>query len=184
MKNALMKFAGFFVEKVPIEEQVAPPGATPTGEAGSAAGPATAHPGSSPADLMQGHFPSPSGRVAMPPSPGQPRPEQQRPVAVALRAWIPQEYAAYLTPFGLHVIAAGGELTVEQARAYGAQVLVVSAECLGSHTHLLVHPQLPTVFVTPQPTMIPPNAGVVQVQEPLRASEVAQAAREALAAWQ
>ena len=104
-------------------------------------------------------------------------------IAMALRAWVPQEYASYLAPYGLHVIAAGGELTVDQALAWGAQVLVVSAECLGSHTHLLVHPQLPTVFVTPQPMTLPEAPGVVQVLEPLRASEVANAAREALTAW-
>jgi hypothetical protein len=194
MKNALMKFAGFFVEKVPIEEPI---GQQPAGgqhtparqQQPSPQAPPTPQPVQQPAmaqpqpGLMQGHFPSPSGTVAMPPPAGQPRQPQQAPLAVALRAWVPQEYATYLTPFGLHVIAAGGELTIEQARAYGAQVLVVSAECLGSHTHLLSAPQLPTVFIAPQTVMIPPSPGVVQVQEPLRASEVAQAAREAVTAW-
>lgn len=166
MKNVLMKFAGFFVEKVPVEEPVSRP-----------AGPG-AQRGHQP-DALHGHFPSPSGATAMPGS----REAPPTPLAVALRAWVPQEYASYLTPFGLHVIAAGGELTVEQARAYGAQALVVSAECLGSHTHLLSHPQLPTVFITPQPMMLPPVPGVVQVQEPIKASEVAAASREAAAAW-
>lgn len=105
------------------------------------------------------------------------------PIAVALRAWVPQEYAAHLAPFGLHVIAAGGSVTSEQARGWGADVLVISAECLGQDLHLLQQPQLPTVFITPQPVMIPDVAGVVQVQEPLRASDVAQAAREASGAF-
>ena len=105
------------------------------------------------------------------------------PIAVALRAWVPQEYAAHLAPYGVHVIAAGGSVTSEQARGWGADVLVVSAECLGQDVHLLQQPQLPTVFITPQPVMIPGLAGVVQVQEPLRASDVARAAREAAAAF-
>ena len=105
------------------------------------------------------------------------------PIAVALRAWVPQEYAAHLAPFGVHVIAAGGSVTSEQAQGWGADVLVVSAECLGQDVHLLQQPQLPTVFITPQPVMIPDVAGVVQVQEPLRASDVAQAARDAAAAF-
>jgi hypothetical protein len=179
MKNSLLKFAGLFVEKVPVDDP-----ARPGGRAGSV------HPAA-----LQGHFPSASGTVARPPGQQQPAagaangagagaaPVPQRPLAVALRAWVPQEYAVYLASYGLHVIAAGGELTVEQAGQWGAQVLVVSAECLGSHTHLLTAPQLPTVFVTPQTMMIPEVQGVVQVQEPLRASEVATAAREAANAW-
>lgn len=198
MKNALLKFAGFFVEKVPIEQPVGQP---PTG--GSPARRQTALAGRH--DPLLSHFPSPSGAVAHPqsqqqqlqhaqqqqqptqspgpPAPGAPQQPQHAPLALALRAWVPQEYATYLAPFGLHVIAAGGELTAEQARAYGAQVLLVSAECLGSHTHLLSHPQLPTIFVAPQPVMMPSVPGVVQVQEPLRASDVAQAARDAVGTW-
>jgi hypothetical protein len=107
----------------------------------------------------------------------------QQPIAVALRAWVPQEYAAHLAPHGLHVIAAGGSVTSEQARGWGADVLIVSAECLGQDTHLLQQPQLATVLITPQPVMIPEVPGVLQVQEPLRASDVAIAAREAATAW-
>lgn len=155
---------------------------------------------------MVGHFPSPSGRTALPPGYQQPPAHQQpvatpqrpvgavpgghvpgqpaqRPLAIALRAWVPQEYAGHLASHGLHVIAAGGELTVEQASAWGAQVLLVSSECLGSHTHLLTNPKLPTVFVAPQQMMIPAVPGVVQVHEPLRASEVASASRQATADW-
>ena len=110
-------------------------------------------------------------------------PEAGPAVAVALRAWVPQEYASYLAPYGLHVIAAGGELAPGDARTYGADVLIVSAECLGADTQMLAQPQLPTVFIAPKPTMIPNVQGVVQVLEPLRASEVATASREALAQW-
>ena len=188
MKNTLLKFAGFFVEKVPIEEPI---GHSPDPRGAQQQAPRQQQPHAPaqqrsqqpPPQVLQGHFPTPSGTTAMPPPQGQPRQQPVQAIAVALRAWVPQEYAAYLTPFGLHVIAAGGEITVEQARAYGAQVLIVSAECLGSHTHLLTHPQLPTVFITPQAMMIPPTAGVVQVQEPLRASEVATASRDAVTAW-
>jgi hypothetical protein len=107
----------------------------------------------------------------------------QAPIAVALRAWVPQEYASHLAPYGIHVIAAGGSVTSEQARGWGADVLVVSAECLGQDVHLLQQPQLPTVFISPQPVMLPDVPGVVQVQEPLRASDVAQATRDAAAAF-
>jgi hypothetical protein len=79
------------------------------------------------------------------------------------------------------VIAAGGSVTPEQARTWGAHVLVISAECLGQDLHLLQQPQMPTVFITPQPVMLPDASGVVQVQEPLRASDVAHAVREARA---
>jgi hypothetical protein len=204
VKNVLMKFAGFFVEKVPIEEPhaaAAPPAAggypgaaplqqqlpphpgfpqvqqQPAGapEHGFAAGAHQQQPAAP--DLLLGHWNAPPAQAA---APAQPR---QAPLAIALRAWVPQEYAAYLTPFALHVIAAGGELTVEQARAYGAQALVVSSECLGNQTQLLVSPQLPTVFIAPQPVSVPQRAGLVQVQEPLRASELASAVREAVASW-
>jgi len=50
----------------------------------------------------------------------------------------------------------------------------------GQDVHLLQQPQIPTVFVTPQPVMIPDVPGVLQVQEPLRASDVAHAVREAV----
>jgi hypothetical protein len=105
------------------------------------------------------------------------------PVAVALRAWVPEDHAAHLARFGVHVIAAGGDITSEQARGWGAQVLIVSAECLGQDMHLLQQPRMPTVFITPQPVMLPDVPGVVQAHEPLRASEVASAAREAVAAF-
>lgn len=181
MKNTLLKFAGFFVEKVPVDGAPTQSARPQTGRQQKSqrqqAQPQQPH--VPPQELMQGHFPSPSGATALP----MPQREPVAPLGVALRAWVPQEHAAQLAPFGLHVIAAGGELTYDQARAYGAQVLVVSAECLGSHTHLLTHPQLPTVFITPQPVLIPPRPGVVQVTEPLRASEVAQAARAAVASW-
>lgn len=196
-----MKFAGFFVEKVPIEQPGQPSGGSgPVGMSGGMptqsspdAGAAGMHgfpqgqpqfqpgmvgaPLADPAQqqaLLQGHWNTPTGA-----------PAQQRlsPLAIALRAWVPQEYAGYLTPFALHVIAAGGELTVEQARAYGAQALVVSSECLGNQTALLTSPQLPTVFISPQPVSIPQRAGLVQVQEPLRASELARAVRDAVTSW-
>jgi hypothetical protein len=102
---------------------------------------------------------------------------------VALRAIVPQEYAAHLAPYGLHVLAAGADVTGEQARGWGAQVLVISAECLGRELHLLQTPQLPTVFIAPQPVMLPEQPGVVQVHEPLHASDVARAVREAAHAW-
>jgi hypothetical protein len=204
MKNSLLKFAGLFVEKIPVDEVAGSAKQTPRPPSPAPA-PVAAQPGQGspnsqrpgqpaldgPAPLaLQGHFPTPSGHVALPRTQAGPvqhgvgaMPVGAPSIAIALRAWVPQEYAAVLAPFGLHVIAAGGELTVEQALTWGAHVLVVSAECLGSHTHLLVHPQLPTVFITPQPMTLPDAPGVLQVQEPLRASEVANAAREAMAAW-
>lgn len=124
-----------------------------------------------------GSFTGPDGTYQGAPTP------YGTPIAVALRAWVPQEYAAHLAPFGVHVIAAGGSVTSEQARGWGAQVLVISAECLGQDLHLLQQPQLPTVLITPQPVMLPDVAGVLQVQEPIRASEVARAAREAMDAF-
>ena len=211
MKNALMKFAGFFVEKVPIEEPQRTGGTGMQGHGGAGAQPGTlqpypgqgaaapsfhdpmapqvhhpqqqqpqvTNPFAQPATpgLLQGHWNAPAG-----PAGGAPQP-RHAPLAIALRAWVPQEYAGYLTPYALHVIAAGGELTVEQARAYGAQALVVSSECLGAQTTLLTSPQLPTVFVAPQAVSIPERAGLVQVQEPLRASELAAAVRDAVASW-
>lgn len=211
MKNALLKFAGLFVEKIPVDERGNPlPGTSAPKPAGSGAAqpsPSQQQPASAPQPAqpprpgqagqppmgapMQGHppggfGPGPSPAAwpgAAPPAapagaaPGAPA------IAVALRAWVPQEYAAHLAPYGLHVIAAGGSVTSEQARGWGADVLVVSAECLGQDMHLLQQPQLPTVFITPQPVMIPDVGGVVQVQEPLRASDVAHAAREAAASF-
>lgn len=197
-----MKFAGLFVEKVPVDEHGNPvasvppptnaPAATPQPGVGTGA-PApnvpmqatpVAMPGAQPLQgmPMQGQAPQPMpGAVAGVGGPaGAPT---GAPIAVALRAWVPQEYAAHLAPHGLHVIAAGGAVTSEQARGWGADVLVVSAECLGRDVQLLQQPQLPTVFITPQPVMLPDIPGVVQVQEPLRASDVAQASREALAAF-
>jgi hypothetical protein len=170
VREKLMKFAGLFVEKIPVEEQ-----------SGQARG-AVRAPQSQP---MQGYYPSPPGSTAQPAQQQPTSVPQQvtQPLAVGLRAWVPQEYATFLMPHGLHVIAAGGELTIDQARSYGAQVLIVSAECLGSHTHLLSSPQVPTVFIAPQAMLIPTRPGVVQVTEPLRASEVAAACREAVATW-
>lgn len=133
------------------------------------------------------HQQHPGQHPGMPGLPGTPMVQVQAgqapPIAVALRAWVPQEYASHLAPHGVHVIAAGGSVTSEQARGWGADVLVISAECLGQDLHLLQQPQLPTVFISPQPVMIPDVPGVVQAQEPLRASDVAQAAREAAAAF-
>ncbi|MBC7666332.1 MAG: hypothetical protein H7276_21505, partial [Caulobacter sp.] len=137
--------------------------------------PAQFHPGAQP---QHGHQPIIGGAPMVA---GQPT--QLQPISVALRAWVPQDYAAHLAPFGVHVIAAGGSVTSVQARSWGAQVLVISAECLGQDLHLLQQPQLPTVFIAPQPVMIPDVPGVVQVQEPLRASDVANAARDAAAAF-
>jgi hypothetical protein len=200
MKNALLKFAGLFVERVPIEEPVpgaarpspaAPqppahqqqrPAPTPAAPPPSHGMPPTQQ--QAPPPALQGHFGSPSGAVAHPPPPGTPRPQDvPPPLSVALRAWVPQEYAGFLAGFGLHVIAAGGQLTPEQASSYGAHVLIVSSECLGADTHLLQHPQMPTVFIAPQPVTMPEVPGVVHVQEPLRASDVAAASRAAVAAW-
>jgi hypothetical protein len=194
MKNALLKFAGFFVERVPVEES--PMRQRPQAPRSRAA----AHtPGSAPQQqtvapaqqqLMQGQVASPPQQTgqspAVAPAAGghQPYGAVTAPIAIALRAWVPQEYASHLAPHGLHIVAAGGEITVEQARTWGAQVMLVSSECLGSQTHLLQHPQLPTVFVAPQRMTLPDVAGVVQVTEPLRASEVAAAAQAALDGWQ
>jgi hypothetical protein len=218
MKNALLKFAGLFVEKVPVDEQgrplpkqlrpnpqpgqqqhagppplntVAPgivppqpgmpsspsaPGAPPMQGVGAPLhGVAPVHPGMQPTGAMPGGVIGTDSSIT--PQAG------SATVSVALRAWVPQEYAAHLAPFGLHVIAAGGSVTAEQAQSWGADVLIVSAECLGQDVHLLQNPQLATVFITPQPVMIPDVAGVLQVQEPLRASDVAHAVREAVTAF-
>ena len=220
MKNVLMKFAGLFVEKVPVDENGNPvrssmptpnvqsaPGAAPGQQpmvmpvAGAhpaqASGQPQQHPqqAAMPAAPQQTHgapvaYPGqlPSADPTMPqvgnPQTGTPViAASGAPVAVALRAWVPQEYAAHLAPFGVHVIAAGGSVTGEQALGWGAHVLVVSAECLGQDIHLLRQPMMPTVFITPQPMMIPDVAGVIQVQEPLRASDVAQAIRDAAASF-
>ncbi|MBC7460742.1 MAG: hypothetical protein H7287_05225, partial [Thermoleophilia bacterium] len=216
MKNVLLKFAGLFIEKVPVDEQGKPLPRTPVpqpnlpGGAQPAAG--AAHP-QQPMQTFQGPHAGAGAPVGQPGfvQPGQPQqpaqfhpgaqpqhghqpiiggapmvagqPTQLQPISVALRAWVPQDYAAHLAPFGVHVIAAGGSVTSEQARSWGAQVLVISAECLGQDLHLLQQPQLPTVFIAPQPVMIPDVPGVVQVQEPLRASDVANAARDAAAAF-
>jgi len=200
MKNALLKFAGLFVERIPVDERGKPLPPVPKGAAPRSA-PAPGHvPGGHPGQphsLPSAMVPAPyAGQVGQPlqvapidgvSGPGMPHlavpPGGVQPIAVALRAWVPQEYATHLAPFGVHVIAAGGSVTSEQARGWGADVLVVSAECLGQDVHLLQQPQLPTVFITPQPVMIPDIPGVVQVQEPLRASDVAQAAREAAGAF-
>lgn len=213
MKNVLLKFAGLFIEKVPVDEQGKPLPRTPVpqpnlpgsaqpaagtphqqppaqpvqGAHPGAVGPGAGHPGQAqqqPAQFHPGGQQQPAHQPIVGGAPmvaGQPSPPQ--PISVALRAWVPQDYAAHLAPFGVHVIAAGGSVTSEQAQSWGAQVLVVSAECLGQDLHLLQQPQLPTVFIAPQPVMIPDVPGVVQVQEPLRASDVANAARDAAAAF-
>jgi hypothetical protein len=209
MKNVLLKFAGLFVERVPVDERGNPLPAQPPGPRNAPAGapqqatPAIPqqHPGQAmpqqqqpmphvqpaagmpqqaqPLQGMPMQQPMVGGMPAAAPMPGAP----SQPIAVALRAWVPQEYAAHLAPHGVHVIAAGGSVTSEQARGWGADVLIVSAECLGQDTHLLQQPQLATVLITPQPVMLPEVPGVMQVQEPLRASDVAHAAREAAAAF-
>jgi hypothetical protein len=197
MKNVLLKFAGLFVERVPVDERGNPVPTQPPGPRNAPAQPAQHE-----AMPQQPHHAMP--QQPMQPAAGMPQQAQplqgmpmvqgqpqvgampagtQQPIAVALRAWVPQEYAAHLAPHGVHVIAAGGSVTSEQARGWGAEVLIVSAECLGQDTHLLQQPQLPTVLITPQPVMLPEVPGVMQVQEPLRASDVAQAAREAAAAF-
>jgi hypothetical protein len=205
MKNVLLKFAGLFVERVPVDERGNPLPSQPPRPRG--AQPGQQQPAMPPQGVPQQALPHqgmPQGMPGQPaagmpqqaqPLQGMPMPQQvqgpppgmapgqQQPIAVALRAWVPQEYAAHLAPHGLHVIAAGGSVTSEQARGWGADVLVVSAECLGQDTHLLQQPQLATVLITPQPVMLPDVPGVMQVQEPLRASDVAHAAREAAAAF-
>lgn len=209
MKNVLLKFAGLFVERVPVDERGNPIPSSPPGPRtapGAAQPPAAAHQQPQPPVQPQHQQHAPAMQPAagmpqqaqplqgapmqqhpgMPPQPGQPGampPGATQPIAVALRAWVPQEYAAHLAPHGVHVIAAGGSVTSEQARGWGADVLIVSAECLGQDTHLLQQPQLPTVLITPQPVMLPDVPGVLQVQEPLRASDVAHAARDAAAAY-
>jgi hypothetical protein len=198
VKNVLMKFAGLFVERVPVDEQGNPvpkqprpsaqaphPAAQPrTGAVAQPTGPPQhAIPVQPSAAMPPGAVPLQTAGAPIQPVHAAPAAGGQQPIAVALRAWVPQEYAAHLAPHGLHVIAAGGSVTSEQARGWGATVLVISAECLGSDVHLLQQPQLPTVFITPQPVMIPDVPGVVQVQEPLRASDVAQAVRDAAAAF-
>lgn len=176
MKNVLLKFAGLFVERVPVDDQGRPLPPAPTGAQQPNPASAPQQPGPAAPHVA----PSAVGPGAV--SPGV-APVAGQAIAVALRAWVPQEYAAHLAPHGVHVIAAGGSVTSEQARGWGASVLIVSAECLGQDLHLLQQPQLPTVFITPQPAMIPDTPGLVQVQEPLRASDVAHAAREAVTAW-
>ncbi len=166
-----MKFAGFFVEKVPVEEP-------PAQAEDPRRGPAQPHP-----HLLHGQFSSPSGTRAQPHDPQGAPPVRSQPLNVALRAWVPQDHARHLTAHGLHVIAAGGELTSSQARRYGAQVLVISAECLGSNTHFLTNPQLPTVFISSEAILAPPRPGVVYAKDPLRASEMASAAYEAYESW-
>jgi hypothetical protein len=204
MKNVLLKFAGLFVERVPVDERGTP---LPSRPPGPNVAPGVQQPAQPPMQAMpqQPQHPQQQPMQPMAPAPGMPQHAQplqqqpmpgmppaavqqpaqggQPPIAVALRAWVPQEYASHLAPYGVHVIAAGGSVTSEQAQGWGAQVLVISAECLGQDVHLLQQPQLPTVFITPQPVMIPDVPGVVQVQEPLRASDVARAAREAAAAF-
>jgi hypothetical protein len=204
MKNALLKFAGFFVERVPVDDgqRVAPArqqSAKTNAAHQAAAQKAAAHraqaaqqqaqqqaQAAAQQQLLQGNFPHQQAGAASTAQAGgyQPHAAVVAPIAIALRAWVPQEYATHLAPHGIHIVAAGGEITVDQARTWGAQVLLVSSECLGAQMHLLQHPQLPTVFVAPQRMTLPDVPGVVQVTEPLRASEVAAAAQAALDGWQ
>lgn len=190
-----MKFAGLFVERVPVDERgntlptaPRPQGAQPPGAAPNQPTQPPVQPTQGmPVDAQALH--GVPGQAQMMPQPGMVAQQQTASVppggvvSVALRAWVPQEYAAHLAPHGVHVIAAGGSVTSEQARGWGADVLVISAECLGQDVQLLQQPQLPTVFITPQPVMIPDVPGVVQVQEPLHASDVAQATRDAVAGF-
>lgn len=190
-----MKFAGLFVERVPVDEHGNPlpsgprPAAAPApqgqqpGQSNQPAQPAVQPTTAMPAGAQPLHG-APMGAPGASPPAAPAGPGGLPALSVALRAWVPQEYAAQLAPHGLHVIAAGGSVSSEQARGWGADVLVISAECLGQDVQLLQQPQLPTVFITPQPVMIPDVPGVVQVQEPLRASDVAQATRDATAAFQ
>lgn len=206
----LRKLAGLFVERVPVDDQGRPvkPVPTPRGVPTPPAQQPGGQPGAPTQQPMPGAPMPMSGSMPVQPMPIQPSqpgtpvqpgtqggvPVQPNPpmagnvaapvtIAVALRAVVPQEYAAHLAPHGLHVIAAGPDITSEQARGWGAQVLVVSAECLGQDLHLLQRPQLATVFIAPQAVMLPAHPGVVQVQEPLHASDVAHAVREAAAGW-
>lgn len=188
-----MKFAGLFVERVPVDESGNPlpkgplPGSASAGQS-LPQQPAQQTPMASPAGNPHATAALPQGSQPLHGVPLVPNHASQtahtssvQPLSVALRAWVPQEYAAHLAPHGIHVIAAGGSITSEQARGWGADALIVSAECLGQDVGLLQQPQLPTVFITPQPVMIPDIPGVIQVQEPLRASDVTQATRDAVA---
>lgn len=195
------KILGLFIERVPVDQQGRPqkPVPQPRGTAPQQAQAPGARPASAPHQQVAAPPVShtPVTPVTMPGAPA-PGPIQQpgapvtgvappmggpTPVSVALRANIPQEYAGHLAPHGVHVVATGGHITSEQSRAWGAQVLVVSAECLGQDMHLVQSPQLPTVFIATQPVMLPEQPGLVQVQEPLHASDVARAIREAAAQW-
>jgi hypothetical protein len=190
MKNALLKFAGLFVERIPPEElrstgHGSPEAhATPRGPAGPASGSVPTE--RAPSTRQPLHMPGPPprgphavrGADAVADSTA-----ANRPVAVALRAWVPESYAGILAAHGLHIVAAGGALTSDQARTWGAEVLLLSMECLGSDTHLLTNPAIATVFIAHQPMMVAQTPGLVQVGEPLRASELATAARTALAEW-
>ncbi|MCW2927009.1 MAG: hypothetical protein JWM86_977, partial [Thermoleophilia bacterium] len=181
MKNVLLKFAGLFVERVPVDERGNPIPPNPSVPAPHGAMPpgAPRQPGGSPAAPNQppqqpqhpGNQGHPQQHSPVVPTPGQPMqgapmqggpmvaptggqvagPGAGAPISVALRAWVPQEYAAHLAPFGVHVIAAGGSVTSEQARGWGADVLVVSAECLGQDVHLLQQPQLPAAGMPSRP---------------------------------
>lgn len=230
MKNALLKFAGLFIEKVPIDDPA------PAGASASDRSPLTGHFPSPPASdasagaasaqetrstPTQSSQPAPSAPSApqyppagpahppmlhpqfapqrqptqLPPRPDKPLPPPHNAppgyiaprsasfIAVGLRALVPQEYASHLAAHGLHVIAAGAELTSAQALTWGAQVLLVAAECLGGDTQLLTNPSLATVFISAHPVTVPDVPGVIHVTEPLRASEVAAATRAALESW-
>ncbi len=193
MKNAMLKFAGLFIEKIPVDDDTPAASAVSNTHAVSAVD-------ATPVQPLHGHFPQSAG--ALPPQTRQPTqlpdkpqrpvvpphhraPQQTAPdvIPIALRALVPQEYAGYLAAYGLHVIAAAADLAPAQASAWGAQVLVLSAECLGMDTAMLTSPAIPTVFITAHPMMVASVPGVVQVTEPLRASEVAEACRQARADW-
>lgn len=194
MKNAMLKFAGLFIERVPVDDP--PQGINAPAihvHQAAAHAPQPLH-GHFPPTTQPDHLatPEPSRLPDKPQRPVAP-PHQHTPahtlhapptpIAIALRAMVPQEYAGYLAAHGLHVIAAAANLSPAQAKTWGAQVLVLSAECIGTEAALLTHPMIPTVFITTHPVMVAPVPGVIQVTEPLRASEVAEACRQAHAAW-
>lgn len=158
------KVLGLFVERVPVDEQGKPMRDTP-------------HKHSAPSK------PAPTPPVPTPPQSPVVASTQQQGVSVVLKANVPQQYAAYLAPHGLHVIAGGPSITIEQAKAWNSRAIIISAECIGADLNMLQNPQLPTVFITQQPVMIPQLPGLVQVQEPLRVSDIARAVQDAVKTW-
>ncbi len=178
MKNVLLKFTGFFVERVPDEELEAHQKKT---------GVIPDHPSTPPPrhPSMPQHFPAEvagarSGSTAVP----QPHvPPAAQPIAVALKAWVPQDHAAHLENHGLKIVAASGNLSSDDARNWGAHAIVISSECLGPDTSMLLAPALPTVFVSPDPVTLPNTPGVVSATDPVHASEIASLVRAAVASF-